>query len=293
MDIERNLQVYLQDREPTARYTSFDYCFNHFQSHRDELASPSGMQLSCLHLGFYLASWGMLRGSSALLTRSIKHYAPVIEVIASADSSIWEIDAHTYTDEAIRTLMETASKLRLALCEGASDILVTKIMLGVFGCVPAFDTYFKKGFEVATFGRKSLLKVAKFYQANSKIIEKYRVPTLDFASGKGTTWKYTRAKVIDMIFFVEGATRTESAKFSSGTCGLPPPESPDEGGGAQGQRREESQPLPEAGLDDGRIRGDGAHLLGGQLTAGHLLRVVEAALDHRLADGVAQLGGGG
>jgi hypothetical protein len=103
VDIDRNLKAYLGAREPTARYTSFDYCFNHFQSHHDlgfaELASASGMELSCLHLGFYLASWGMLRGSSVLLRRSIKHFTPVIEVIAAAEMNIWEIDAHTYTDE--------------------------------------------------------------------------------------------------------------------------------------------------------------------------------------------------
>jgi hypothetical protein len=77
-------------------------------------------------------------------------------------------------------------------------------MLGVFGCVPAFDTYFKKGFAVGTFGTTSLLKVARYYQMNSDLIEAHRVPTLDFASGVETSRRYTRAKVIDMIFFVEG-----------------------------------------------------------------------------------------
>jgi hypothetical protein len=215
MDIEANLKEYLGEHKPTDRYTSFDYCFNHFQSRRGpgiaELASASGMELSCLHLGFYLASWGMLRGSSPLLKRSIKHYAPVIEAIASVDPNLWEIDAHAYTEEAIEALTTTAGKLRSALRDGASDILVTKIMLGTFGCVPAFDTYFKKGFGVSTFGRKSLRKVAGFYQENAEIIEAHRVPTIDFASGMETNLKYTRAKVIDMIFFVEGGLDLESA----------------------------------------------------------------------------------
>jgi hypothetical protein len=208
MDITRNLDAYLRAREATARYTSFDYCYNHFQSHRSrglaELASPSGMELSCLHLGFFLASWGMLRGSAVLLRRSIKHYVPLIDVIASVDPAVWEIDAHAYTDESIQLLLEAARQLSTALPEGASDTLVTKIMLGVFGCVPAFDTYFRKGFGVGAFSKKSLRKVAGFYQDNAEAIEAYRVPTLDFATGEETTHKYTRAKVIDMIFFVEG-----------------------------------------------------------------------------------------
>ena len=36
LDIERNLTTYLGDRKPTSRYTSFDYCFNYFQFHREE-----------------------------------------------------------------------------------------------------------------------------------------------------------------------------------------------------------------------------------------------------------------
>ena len=35
VDIEANLKAYLGKREPRARYTSFDYCFNYFQSHRE------------------------------------------------------------------------------------------------------------------------------------------------------------------------------------------------------------------------------------------------------------------
>jgi hypothetical protein len=75
MDIEGHLRAYLGGREPTERYTSFDYCFNYFQLHREqsklpELVRGEALQLSCLHLGFYLASWGMLRGKADLLKRS-------------------------------------------------------------------------------------------------------------------------------------------------------------------------------------------------------------------------------
>ncbi len=71
---------YLSDRDPGARYASFDYCFNHFQEHRTAVAEwgePAGMEVSCLHLGFYLASWGMLRGSAELLQRSVRHLVPL------------------------------------------------------------------------------------------------------------------------------------------------------------------------------------------------------------------------
>lgn len=209
MDIEGNLRAYLDAREPTARYASFDYCFNYFQSRRDldelsQIATGPRLELSCLHLGFYLASWGMLRGSSVLLRRSVKQYGPVVEVIAAAKPEVWDIDAHRYTAEAVAALADLAIQLRTALPEGASDILVTKIMLGVFGSVPAFDTYFKKGFGVWTFGTKALQRVGQFYRNNADVIERHRVPTIDFETSQETQRRYTRAKVIDMVFFVEG-----------------------------------------------------------------------------------------
>jgi hypothetical protein len=88
-DIEGNIRRYLGDRNPTARYASFDYCFNYFQAFRERddvksIAADDHRQLSCLQLGFYLASWGMLRGSTDLLQRSVKHLVPLIETIADA-----------------------------------------------------------------------------------------------------------------------------------------------------------------------------------------------------------------
>ncbi len=77
-------------------------------------------------------------------------------------------------------------------------------MLGVFGSVPAFDTYFTRGFGVSTFGAKALRKIGNFYADNAEIIEKWRVTTLGFLSGEPTDRRYTRAKVIDMAFFTEG-----------------------------------------------------------------------------------------
>ena len=157
VDIEAAVGRYLRDREPSARYASFDYCFNHFQQHRTAVAAwgePIGMEASCLHLGFYLASWGMLRGSSDLLQRSARHLVPLIETIAEVPPAVWDLDLDGYDAEGVDLVYRTALDVRRAFRPvEASDILVTKVMLGVFGCVPAFDTYFKKGFGLSTFCR--------------------------------------------------------------------------------------------------------------------------------------------
>lgn len=206
--LEEAVDRYLRDRDPNARYASFDYCFNHFQQHRAEVAvwgEPTGMESSCLHLGFYLASWGMLRGSSELLQRSVRHLVPLIETIAVAPAEVWDLDLNDYDVQGIDLVQRTALDVRRALRPvAASDILVTKVMLGVFGCVPAFDTYFKKGFGVSTFSRGSLRLVGDFYEAHAAEIDELRPPTLDFATGQPTARLYTRAKIVDMIFFITG-----------------------------------------------------------------------------------------
>ena len=228
VDIEANLRSYLDGNSTSAarmgdeRYASFDYCFNYFQSFRDArnislLACPTNLQLSCLQLGFYLASWGMYRGSAELLQKSARYLVPVVEVIASTDRLVlttgetpWDIDLDSYTETNIKLLALTAAKIRNARL-GMSDTLVTKIMLGVFGSVPAFDDNFRYGCKIAgicaTFGERSLKQIGRFYRQNATLIERYRVPTLDFGTGRPTARYYSRAKVVDMAFFMEGVNR--------------------------------------------------------------------------------------
>jgi hypothetical protein len=210
LDIEANLAKYVGNLRADARYASFDYCFNYFQTHRESgtvaaLAEGANMEVSCLQLGFYLASWGMLRGSSVLLQRSVRHFRGVVSSIASLPAEAWQIDANDYSTAACDLLLDTGRRIRSALDVHASDILVTKIMLGVLGCVPAFDTNFKRGFRGAsTFGLVSLRRIAEFYESNAELIDRHRLPTMDFETGQPTARLYTRAKVIDMIFFIEG-----------------------------------------------------------------------------------------
>jgi hypothetical protein len=213
LDIGASFEHYIAKRSAEARYSSFDYCFNYFQSFREqgqvpELASAANRELSALQLAFYLASWGMLRGSSGLLNRSSLYYLRVIDVIVEAPPALWDLDVEGYDADKIDLLYSTREQLRGAIVEAESAVLATKIMLGVFGCVPAFDQYFKKGFGVSAFGRQALQKVKRFYDENTSEIESYRVATLSFDTGCPTDRRYTQAKVIDMIFFSEGASRS-------------------------------------------------------------------------------------
>jgi hypothetical protein len=141
--------------------------------------------------------------SEHLRQASMKHYIPLLQVIAE-NAMLFDLDVPHYDSDTIPQIRAGFQSVRGAFPHPATETLVTKVMLGVFGCVPAFDTYFKAGFDASTFGPKSLRRIGEFYEAAREVIERNRVPTLDFDSGQDTNVRYTAAKVIDMIFFVEG-----------------------------------------------------------------------------------------
>jgi len=204
-----NIQKFMSNRNADARYASFDHCFNYFQVHGESgqtanLASQSGMQMSCLHLGFYLASWGMFRGKAALLQHSSRALLPAVEMIANAPPIMWTTDVVDYDENRIEAILDFKDKLTEKVPGGQSDTLTSKIMLGVFGCVPAFDRYFRTGFHVSGFSRSALREVHDYYNKHKEIIEACRDFTIGF-DGVPTERRYTQAKVIDMIFFIEGA----------------------------------------------------------------------------------------
>ncbi len=230
MDIEKNIQIFQTGfgkdpgRGPELRYASFDYCFNYFQRFREEgrtqeLAYDRNMQESCLQLAYYLASWGMFRGKSFLLTKvSLPAFKELIRVVADTPQLAWNIDADSYNSENIGFLLDLAKKIRLSLHyqnDYPTDILITKIMLGVFGSVPAFDTNFNKGFGNCSMSRTSLIRISEFYRKNQNRIDKVQIFTYDFATGQETKRLYTKAKIIDMICFIEGVR-----KANGGSCML-------------------------------------------------------------------------
>lgn len=106
--------------------------------------------MSCLQLGFYLASWGMMRGSSFLLEKSVKNYKTLIIAISKMNPKLWEIDVDKYDDENINLLLNCKQQIVEVLGEmnKPSDTLITKIMLGVFANTPAFDQYVRNSLKL-------------------------------------------------------------------------------------------------------------------------------------------------
>ena len=63
--------------DSNGRYRSWEYCYKVFHDARKEKEVDS--DYLSLQLAFYLASWGMYRGSSFLLQKDYKIHIPVVE----------------------------------------------------------------------------------------------------------------------------------------------------------------------------------------------------------------------
>jgi hypothetical protein len=156
------------------RYKSWEHCYLHFM---DDNAS-SDVDKSCLHLSFYLASWGMYRGSSFLLWKDYRIHKAVVEQLLKKRkfqkfdfSSIEDADLEKIID--LAKWIEDWYRVNITVVNdkqkqvNATDTLVTKIMLGTIGCIPAYDRYFIKGM------RRSGIKYSKLSVKNLKSVSQY------------------------------------------------------------------------------------------------------------------------
>lgn len=169
---------------PNHRYLSWEHCYKEFHSFKDKNKNNVGdedIDRLSLSLGFYLASWGMMRGSSFLLWCDYKvHKEAVREILKIDYNDLWDMDCREISkyESQLNKIKDSIIKIyedvRLkAEDEGKiSDVLVTKILMGTIGCVPAYDRFFKSGLKdyskkcsiefCQTFNYKSICQLAKF-----------------------------------------------------------------------------------------------------------------------------------
>ena len=174
-----------------GRSRSWEHCYRVFRDARTD-PSPDCDYLS-LHLAFYLASWGMYRGSSFLLQKDYKVLSPVVEEVlkpeydclfgvACADLRKLEVqamltNARNYIADYFDPIRDEVAGRKVA--SNVSPVLITKILMGTLGCVPAYDRFFQDGvatYKVTTqeYSLESVRKLAKFYEAHNDRLEEAR-----------------------------------------------------------------------------------------------------------------------
>lgn len=217
--IERGLKFYQElKNDQNGRYRSWEYCYKVFyDAHNTRIVDESYIDYLCLHLSFYLASWGMYRGSSFLLQKDYKVHKTVIqELLKDKYNSLWGININEYSNvenqkilfELVKNIKEIYSNIRSSVKEKVpknvlSDTLVTKVLMGTMGCVPAYDRYFISGIRnnkitSGNFNINSILGLVDFYNKYYEKLEKARLQM----NVEGI--EYPQMKMLDMCFWQEG-----------------------------------------------------------------------------------------
>lgn len=169
--------------EPRSRYKSWEYCHSVFlELHKKDYKdlSENDFDYLALNLAFFLASWGMYRGSSFLLQRDYKTHISAVKIIMENKYDIlWDFDPRMsdtkyandllfkkqkendekglyfrledlysqgiIEENLLANLIEIEDRKKTAIKEKKpTDTLITKILLATLACIPAFDSFFKK-----------------------------------------------------------------------------------------------------------------------------------------------------
>jgi hypothetical protein len=193
------------------RYKSWEHCYSYFMDDIDQ----KDIDISCLHLSFYLASWGMYRGSSFLLWKDYRIHTDVVEKLFE-NKHFQKFDFSTIKENDLDKIIDLTNwiknwyKENIKTVNGeekpvnATDTLVTKIMLGTLACIPAYDRYFidgmrSLGINYSKLSKKNFKAVVDYYKENETEFLKAQ-KKIHEKSGIN----YPAMKLVDMYFWEIG-----------------------------------------------------------------------------------------
>lgn len=198
-------KYYNECSKENNRLQSWEHCYYYFYTNKQNVDADYG----ALMLFSYLASWGMLR-NSFLIEYDYKLHVGLVKCLIENCSVLWNnFDKISWKDienaDNIICKYYEPKKIRNSIGENISSILRTKILLGIFGCVPAYDRFFKNGINI--YNKDSNNKIVQLFGENSynKLVELYKKqPKMEFKMHNYSDLCYPPMKLIDMYFWQIG-----------------------------------------------------------------------------------------
>ena len=150
------------------------------------------------------------------MQKDYKIHADVVRLIYQPEwDDLWDISpeklSQEYYADRIMKLSESITEAYVASGAGIpTDTLLTKILLGSVGCVPAYHRYFKKaladtGAASQVFSAKSIRTLGNLYLDHGDEFEKLRKHC-------DSRIEYPAAKILDMCFFEYGFQRDTNSQ---------------------------------------------------------------------------------
>lgn len=210
------------------RGKSWEHCYAFFRNYKKFQSNKELLDRAALHLGFFLASWGMLRGSSFLLQKDYKFYISIVKTLVNSKyDKLWDFD---FSKESRNRNVVRLFKLKKELNEKIkennradgdnkdhqTDLIITKIIMATMGCVPSYDRYFKDGLKkwikenrivenkkrkFDNFNEGSFKNLLDLTEKNKELKKVYKEKCFI----RGSHFKHPPMKLLDLYFWLNGA----------------------------------------------------------------------------------------
>ena len=193
--IEKYARKFYKLAKENHRFLSWEHCYSFFYNNRENLKDDANIDLAALNLAFYLASWGMYRGSSFLLQYDYKIFIPLIEKLFKKNEFN---DLFKNPDwDSLKNAKNIITNIEPF--KESTETLITKILMGIFGCVPAFDRFFKEGYKIFHGGKN-----ISFNETGFEKLQKIEQEVSPEFKTQETKITYPKMKIIDMAFWQYG-----------------------------------------------------------------------------------------
>ncbi|MBR6389056.1 MAG: hypothetical protein IKS15_02950 [Opitutales bacterium] len=190
--------------EHEYRYYSYNICREHF----DNWVSLDEEQDSMI-LFTYLASWGMIRGSSSLLQKSPYGLKNTVRALFDYDKCCRNLDLFSDSYEESKCKLCNVYRvlcgaLKKDKIESPTITLLSKIFLGVWGNCPAFDANLKYIFNIPDVNSVKAFKNA-IDKVKAKLSDEvFALTEAEIRSELKNSEFISKSKLIDMYGFQRG-----------------------------------------------------------------------------------------
>ena len=220
-DFINTTSLYIEglQKDKNMRYLSFDHCYFYFKDNYEKYGDDAIKDTMALNLFAYLSSWGMLR-NSFLLQKDYQFNREVVEIIAKKmyetanNNNNKNVSAEDLIElrDAIRGYcigkkfykpVQSGFVMKERAIKNVTDVLISKILLGTTGLVPAYDRYVRRAMKEisidGSFNEGSVHLLNIFVEENDEAIKKVQ-KTIKNDLGV----EYPPMKVVDMYLWQRG-----------------------------------------------------------------------------------------
>lgn len=204
-----------KDNNPFPRLKAWEFLYEYIwgKSHSwSSLTDSANLDTTALHMGFYLANWGMFRGRSELLRNSNLDFMKelVLRLFQGKGADLFDLSGKDFLPGAPRlernhALFDEVLQIFHNMPGNVSwtDTLISKILLGIWGEYPALDRYYKRGIR-SFYPHRGLTEVSGCSLTMLMELsetEGFQLPTIET---KCLRLSYPQGRLLDMAFFQAG-----------------------------------------------------------------------------------------